>query len=366
MSDDTQPSNLIPEGEKWMDLNLNVMLVGLHGVGKTAAVMDLCQKKELKLKYFSCSTLDPFVDLVGVPFARNDENGDYLEMVRQRNINEAEIIFFDEFNRADPKVHNAVFEIIQFHTLNGEPLPNLRMVWAAMNPPNQDYDVEELDPALVDRFDCYQDVQAMPSPQYMVSRGIRLPIAQALCQWWTEQDTEKREEMITPRRLEKIGHVYENTGDFKPAIPLWFKSVDRKKLHAMLIDAENRAEGKTQKATPGSPQSGPYKEFQYTDNWIEDNAITVSEYLSDHQDDLETHQAVMRTLRTRTGVRLAQAYGPVLNSLTPSVLEGLLSDMPNGKLTRFRDELNNVDATVEPLIEDLRTQVNRTAKDREL
>ena len=172
---------LILEADSWYDNDLNVMLVGLHGVGKTAAVLDVVNRKGGALKYFSCSTMDPFTDLIGVPFAREDADGrEHLKMVRPVEIDEAEILFFDEFNRADAKVHNALMEIIQFRSLNGERLPKLRMVWAAMNPPGGEYDVEELDPALIDRFDVFEDVAGRPSADYLASRGIKLPVAQAL------------------------------------------------------------------------------------------------------------------------------------------------------------------------------------------
>jgi hypothetical protein len=101
------------------------------------------------------------------PLPQGGESGTHLQMVRPRDVDDAELIFFDEFNRADPKVHNAVLEIVQFQTINGEKLPHARMVWAAMNPPGKEYDVEDLDPALVDRFDVYEEVKATPSVTYL-------------------------------------------------------------------------------------------------------------------------------------------------------------------------------------------------------
>ena len=70
----------------WLKKNKNVLLIGNHGVGKTSIVMD--------------------------GFERNG-------------------IFMDEYNRTNPKVRNALMELIQFKSINGRKFPNLKVVWAA-------------------------------------------------------------------------------------------------------------------------------------------------------------------------------------------------------------------------------------------
>lgn len=328
-------ASLIPKADSWLQNDFNALLVGLHGVGKTRAVVDLAKKHDIKLKYYSCSTLDPYTDLVGVPVPKVDDDGtEYLKMVRPRDLDEAEMIFFDEFNRADPKVHNALLEIIQFRTINGEALPNLRCVWAAMNPPGQDYNVEDLDAALVDRFDVFEDVTAKPSADYYVKQGIRKEIAQALVGWWQEQSRTRRDisESITPRRLEKIGLVYEKTGDFKAAIPNWTAGVERAKLRDMLKDAEAKASGKST-----STDMGPEKSFTYNSKWMEANNDSVAAYLDKNTENHETHKAVLQAVGSRQGQSLAQAHGEVLSALVPSMLEGYLTDMSGGKFNSLVD-----------------------------
>lgn len=341
--------SLIPKAGEWLDHEFNVMLVGLHGVGKTQVILDECERKGLKMKYFSCSTLDPFTDLVGVPFARTDENGvEHLKMVRPRDIDDAEIIFMDEFNRADSKVHNALMEIIQFGSINGEPLPNLKMVWAAMNPPGAEYDVDELDPALLDRFDIYEDVSARPSVDYMVSKGIRQGVAQALVAWWRDQDRDRRNvtEVISPRRLEKIGLVYEKTGDFKSAIPNWF-NVERNKLRDMLQNVEAR-EKSTDKASGGK---GPTTKFSYSPEYLKDNAVEVAEFLRENPKDHETHKAVRAALETRHGARLVRDFGEIIDAMVPAIREAMLTNMTHGKLSRIQSELADVEEFRKPALE---------------
>ena len=252
---------LIPKAGEYFDHGMNVLLIGLHGVGKTEEILRLAREKNIVLKYYSCSTLDPFTDLVGVPTPRKfctrdriwlgtdkaacpicngileDEDSpvvESLKMVRPREVDEAELIFFDEFNRGDEKTQNAIFEIIQFRTINGEPLPHVKACWAAMNPPDGDYKVSDLDPALIDRFDVFIDIQAKPNVAYM-AQHLPKPIAQALYSWWGEHNQARRgmENFISPRRLMKIGMVYQATGDFRPALPKWIQA-DRQKLAALL------------------------------------------------------------------------------------------------------------------------------------
>lgn len=341
-------ATLVPKAEQYLDNELNVMLIGLHGVGKTEEILRLVRDRGLKLKYYSCATLDPYTDLVGVPVPMKDENSglEYLKMVRPRDIDDAEFIFFDEFNRADSKVHNAIFEIIQFGTINGEPLPNLKCCWAAMNPPGEDYQVEELDPALIDRFDVFIEVNPAPSVAYMSSEGgLPKPIAQALFTWWRDQNAARRglEHYISPRRLMKIGKVYMATNDADKAIPKWI-TCDRSKLKVLLNRAEEDMKPKTGGAS-AQTTGGANPNFVYEDGWMKSHANTVAQYLENNQNDLDTHKAVLDVLERRHAPRLAADYAEVLNALKPGLLEGFVGDLNAGRLDLLRKKIGELDAS---------------------
>ena len=146
----------------WIQNNSNVLFIGKHGVGKTAMVKDAFDRNGLNFRYFSASTMDPWVDFVGVPREKtenkvpeelkiikelaaispqialewiqtnwkmseqsaksildhslNREDGkSSLELVRPSSFNDdVEALFFDEFNRSPKKVRNAVMELLQF------------------------------------------------------------------------------------------------------------------------------------------------------------------------------------------------------------------------------------------------------------
>ena len=57
--------------------NLNVLLRGKHGVGKTALITEVFTsvfgEHNVKWKYFSAGTMDPWVDFVGIPKDYFDE-----------------------------------------------------------------------------------------------------------------------------------------------------------------------------------------------------------------------------------------------------------------------------------------------------
>ena len=110
----------------------NVLLVGNHGVGKTAIVRTALDDLGLVWKYFSASSIDPWVDLVGVP----KEKDGVLELIRPATLDfeNLQVIFLDEYNRAPKKVRNACMELIQFGSINGKKFPKLQLVIAAINP----------------------------------------------------------------------------------------------------------------------------------------------------------------------------------------------------------------------------------------
>lgn len=191
--------------------NFNVLLVGGHGVGKTAMVMEVFDDLGWVWKYFSASTIDPWVDLVGVP---KEHNG-VLELVRPATLDfeNVEAIFLDEYNRAPKKVRNAVMELIQFKSINGKKFPKLKVVMAAINPDDDDevsYDVEKLDPAQLDRFHIHLPVPNDPCPYYF--KRAHGNIGTLAVKWWQEQTVEVKK-LISPRRLEAGVSVWLSKGD---------------------------------------------------------------------------------------------------------------------------------------------------------
>ena len=208
---------------------INVLLSGRHGVGKTEIIKSVFNSvfgknspEKEKWVYFSASTMDPWVDFIGVPKAVKDSSGnDVLELIRPARFHndDVEAIFFDEFNRAPAKVRNAVMELIQFKSINGRKFKNLKVIWAAVNPFDEDgtYDVEQIDPAQLDRFEIQISVPYKVDNSYM--KKAHGAIATPFIEWWNALNDELKN-TISPRRLDKAAHIYKIGGELKDVLPV--------------------------------------------------------------------------------------------------------------------------------------------------
>lgn len=195
---------------------LNVMLIGDHGVGKTHLALEAFRRAGMKVKYFSASTLDPWVDFLGIPFNKDG----HIEMLKPDwLLNDYDAIFLDEFNRAPMKVKNGVMEMIQFQSINGEKLPRLRCVWTAINPYGSNihqYDVDPMDEAQKDRFHIHIEVPFKVNLSYF--RNKYDTNGERACEWWYQLGDDVRK-MVSPRRLDYAMHVWHMGGDITHTLP---------------------------------------------------------------------------------------------------------------------------------------------------
>jgi hypothetical protein len=225
----------------YLDNNLNVLLEGKHGVGKTAMIKQVFESAGLVLGesylYFSAATLDPWTDLIGVPKETLDPSGNrVLDFVRPRALSDSskvQAIFFDEFNRAPKKIRNAVLELIQFKSINGKKFPNLKVVWAAINPYTEEevYDVEKLDPPQRDRFEIFLPIPYECDVQYFKTK-YGDDIGLAAVEWWNDLPVEFKDH-ISPRRLDYAINNHIIGGDLEDVIP---RNSNISKLKSLLIN----------------------------------------------------------------------------------------------------------------------------------
>lgn len=207
--------------KNYLKNNINVMLEGTHGVGKTAIIKDLFDGEGLRWRYFSASTMDPWVDFIGVPRAV-DRPGktEVLKLVKPEEFEDdtIEAIFFDEFNRAPPKVMNAVMELLQFKSINGRKFNNLKVIWTAINPHDEDetYHVEKMDPAVLDRFPVQIKIPNELDSAYFISKYNDL--AKPFMRWWGELPANIKKN-ISPRRLDYALNIYSIGGELNDVLP---------------------------------------------------------------------------------------------------------------------------------------------------
>lgn len=217
---------------KYLKLNYNVLFIGNHGVGKTTVIKKVFEDNGLRWKYFSASTLDPWVDFVGIPKPMVKDGKDVLKLIRPEYIenDEVDALFFDELNRASEKTINAIMELIQFKSINGHKLNNLKVIWAAINPPDEEetYSVNTLDPAHLDRFHVHVEVPFKVDKAYFLKEH---PLnGPAFIQWWDELPADIKFK-VSPRRLDYTAHAYENGCQMNDFVP---KESNIKKLQDLL------------------------------------------------------------------------------------------------------------------------------------
>lgn len=206
--------------------NKNVLLIGEKGAGKSERVIQVFKKHFKSTAYLSGSTLDVWTDLVGLPNLVNTEkNGvkdTYVQYSRPSTIPEdVEAIFIDEFNRAPKKAKNAVLELIQFKSVNGRSYPNLKVVWAAVNPWDSDgkdsgYDVERLDPAHMDRFQVIIRLNSEPDIKYFKKTYQKQ--GEDAVVWWRAQGEEAKK-TISARRLSYAIEAFKDKIDLEYVLP---------------------------------------------------------------------------------------------------------------------------------------------------
>jgi hypothetical protein len=193
---------------KLMAMKKNVLLIGGHGVGKTGMALSAAEALYLKCKYLSAATMDPYADFAGIPIP--DRKKKIIEFFHDADLDRYHIFFVDELNRpAHLKILNGVLELIQFHSVQGRPFKKLKMVWAAMNPPNAEYNVDDIDPALLDRFHHYIEIPNVFIQEFYINKFGK-DIGKVLLNWGNSLSQDKRK-AITPRRLEYIGTIINDT-----------------------------------------------------------------------------------------------------------------------------------------------------------
>jgi hypothetical protein len=201
---------------QYLKLGKNVLLEGKHGTGKTSLIQKVFQENCKNWLYFSGSTLDPWVDFVGIPkeIKKNGESVLSFVLPEKMTDDSIEAIFIDEYNRSHKKIRNATMELIQFKSINGRKFPNLKVVWGAINPSDDEdesYDVETLDPAQSDRFQIHIKIPYIPDFQYFENKfGKKMAIA--AIEWWDGLPKEARQ-LVSPRRLDYALEIYNEGGD---------------------------------------------------------------------------------------------------------------------------------------------------------
>lgn len=141
-----------------------VIMEGPHGIGKSEVVVQFAETDDYHLEVLFLSNQE-VGDLIGLPETVVDEDGISLttwtvpiwlqRMRRAAAQGKKCILFLDELNRAPIDVRQSALQLVLERRIHEHELPKVggfrTMVVAAINPADE-YQVDELDPALLDRF----------------------------------------------------------------------------------------------------------------------------------------------------------------------------------------------------------------------
>lgn len=135
----------------------SVLLRGPHGIGKSEVARQISGLWAIELGVDNYHFIDRRLsqtsegDLIGLPKV-DDDSTKFLPVDWYVKLcEEPGFLFLDEINRASPEVMQAAFQIVLDRELNGHKLHPQTVVYAAINN-SAEYTVNEMDPALLDRF----------------------------------------------------------------------------------------------------------------------------------------------------------------------------------------------------------------------
>lgn len=135
----------------------SVLLRGPHGIGKSQVVRQVAQNIQKLEGHASFPVVDRRLsqmtegDMVGLPSTDGEVTRFNPPDWFKRACTEPVCLFLDELNRGTNEVQQAAFQIVLDRELNGWQLHPQTRVYAAVNT-GASYTVNEMDPALLDRF----------------------------------------------------------------------------------------------------------------------------------------------------------------------------------------------------------------------
>ncbi len=142
----------------------NIMLVGRHGIGKSEILTQYFAAKGMKVVALFLGQMSDPGDLIGLPSKAEYATGKAAGNVALRTEfippywwplnNEPIVLFLDELNRARPEVLQTIMDLALNRKLASRLLPEGSRIISAVNA-GEEYQLTDLDPALVSRFNIY-------------------------------------------------------------------------------------------------------------------------------------------------------------------------------------------------------------------
>lgn len=139
----------------------NIMLMGKHGIGKSQILENFFSKKGCKVVPLFLGQMSDPGDIIGIPH-KNEATGhtEFMPPYWFPTDDTPVVLFLDELNRARPEVLQTIMDLALNRTLAGRSLPKGSRIISAVNC-GEEYQLTDLDPALVSRFNIYEFVPSV-------------------------------------------------------------------------------------------------------------------------------------------------------------------------------------------------------------
>ena len=153
--------NLLLEILEETPASQNIMLMGKHGIGKSQILEKFYSEKGYKVVTLFLGQMSDPGDLIGIPH-KNEETGhtDFMPPYWFPTDDTPVVLFLDELNRARPEVLQTIMDLALNRKLAGKALPAGSRIISAVNN-GEEYQLTDLDPALVSRFNIYEFVPSV-------------------------------------------------------------------------------------------------------------------------------------------------------------------------------------------------------------
>jgi len=334
----------------------NPLFVSPPGLGKSAIVQDWAKKNGYGLIDIRAA-LREAPDLIGFPRV-------VVKNGKEKTVNATpdmwpdegkHVVFIDEVNRGTQSVMNAFMQLLTDRTIGSHKLPDEVLIVAAINPEDEQNDVNTMDSALKDRFEFFNvEYDKAEHVEFMRSRDYHPAIVN-----WVEQGIFKYrrpenisdsagDKYLSPRSIEKLDTaikagieeygtgfelmVYSNTlGQLQGASFYQFKHDDRPVLFKELKDKRSR-----KKSLDRLKQLCSNEEYK-----AGSVSLTVQDIVQDGTIDDELLEEVLLVLPADQGpdllYKLEGKRGDKTNELTKRIVTGRVKEYFHNILAKKED-----------------------------
>lgn len=201
----------------------NIMLAGKHGIGKSQILTSYFEKQGLPVITLFLGQMSDPGDLLGLPHFNEAKNcTEFVPPFWFPQNNQPVVLFLDELNRARPEILQTIMDLALNKKLAGRKLPEGSRLISAVNSGNE-YELTELDPALVSRFNIYN---FEPSVQNWISWAAENGIDNRIISYIQKkpdylesifnEDVENLTKTPDRRAWEKVSSIIKPITEFKP------------------------------------------------------------------------------------------------------------------------------------------------------